>query len=121
MKFVLHKTYPTDINSKQEALEAVKDFGCNLCKASCFANDKDVVKEAIKSDPYAVMFASSALTRDPEIKSAVRKDHDALSRLLDPIGSYSIGPNMKKGLDLIRYRNELYDRDLRNYREAEGR
>ena len=121
MKFQLHKTYPSDITSKEMALEAVEDFGCNLCKASRFANDKEVVKAAIKTDPYAVIFASESMTKDPEIKNAMENTSHSLSRLLDPIGYYSIGPNINKGLNLIKYRNELYDQDLRNYRGSEER
>lgn len=86
MKYTLHKTFDATINSRSTLLDAVREFGLNLCKGtSALKKDKTLVLEAIKSDPFCVSYLDETMQKDDGVKQAVLAKKNYLSKYVDPL------------------------------------
>ena len=80
------------IRNKVEILALVKQDGMNLRLAFWdLREDKEVVMEALKNNPYSLQFADEKLQKDEELLSYVTKDDNYYWSMIDDNGSrYSI-------------------------------
>ena len=86
MKIKTYKQFASKIKDSKTLKEAVADFGLNLCKGStALKRDKQIVKMAINSDPFAVMYLDDDIAASPEIADAVMAKNAYLEKYIDPL------------------------------------